>query len=277
MSGTTLDPTTTSDPTPADRTRQVAVTVTFVGCILANLVGAGVIGDREVSTANNAAFADDSSLLTPAGPAFSIWSLVYLGLAAYVVTQWRPGAAASARHRAIGWLVVAASALNALWLQVTLDGALWTSVAVIVVLLAVLVELVRRLRAHPPADRVEALVTDGTFGLYAGWVGLASVANVAASAAADGAPVTGAGPVRVAVVVLVGLAIVAGLVAWSTGRLAIALAQSWGLLWVAYGRLVGEPASTSVGIAAVLAAIVPLVVLGLRRLRTAGGADARTA
>lgn len=261
--------TSTASPAPADRGRQVAVTLTFVGCVVANLVASGVLGGSDVATTNDAAFADDSSLLTPAGPAFSIWSLVYLGLAAYVVVQWLPAAAAHPRHRAVGLLVVAASVLNAAWLQVTFAGYLWTSVAVIVVLLGVLAQLLRRLQAHPPEGLLERVVTDGTFGLYAGWVSVAVVANVAATAASDNAPAEGSGPVGVAVVVLLVLAAVAALVAWATGRVAVALAQAWGLAWVAYGRLAGDPPSTAVGVVAVVAALVPLVVLGLRRTRVA--------
>ncbi|HEY1133827.1 MAG TPA: hypothetical protein VGE77_04565 [Nocardioides sp.] len=258
-----------SGPVLADRLRQVAVSLTYVACIAANLVGAGVVGDREVSTADNAAFAADSSLLTPAGPAFSIWSLVYLGLAAYVVVQWLPSRAAATRHRAIGWLVVAASALNALWLQVTLDGYLWTSVPVIVLLLVVLAEIVRRLTQHPAEDRLDRLVTDGSFGLYVGWVSLAVVANVAAATTAAGAAATGRNATVVAVVVLVVIAGATALMArtWG-GRLAVAAAQTWGLAWVAYGRLAGEPPSAVVGLVAMAAALVPPVAAGLVRRRT---------
>ncbi|MDT9593631.1 hypothetical protein RDV89_11175 [Nocardioides zeae] len=265
---TVAPPSAATASAPADLSRQVAVTVAFVACVVANLVGSGAIGGREVDTANNAAFADDSTLLTPAGPAFSIWSLVYLGQAAYVLLQWRRTARTDPRHRAIGWLVVAASVLNATWLWVTFDGLLWTSVVVIVVLLAVLCEILRRLGEHPPPDRVEAVVTDGTFGLYAGWVSLASVANVAATAAADGATATGVTAARIALVVLVAIAVVTALAALAWGRVAVALAQAWGLGWVAYGRFFGEPDAWSVGVVAVLAALTPLVAVAVARRRS---------
>lgn len=255
--------------TPADRTRQLAVTATFVLCVLANLVGSGVIGSREVSTANNEAFADDATLLTPAGSAFSVWSLIYLGLAAYVVLQWRPSAAIAARHRAIGWPVVIVSVLNAAWLQVTLSGYLWLSAVVIIGLLVMLGEILRRLEAHPSDEPWERWASDGTFGAYAGWVSIAVVANVAASAVAGGGDVAATGPTatRTAVVVLIGVAAACAIAAWAWGRVAVALTQTWGLLWLAYGRLVGEPDSTAVGLTAAAAACVPLLVVALRRTR----------
>ncbi|MDF9715065.1 tryptophan-rich sensory protein [Nocardioides sp. ChNu-153] len=262
-------------PAPADRARQVAVTVAYVACIVGNLFGAGVVGPVEVSTAGNEAFAADASLLTPAGSAFSIWSVVYAGLTLHVAVQWLPSRATSARHRATGWLVVAASLLNAGWLTVSLQGYLWTSVVVIAALLAVLVEIVRRLTRHPAGgtDRTgltERVAVDGTFGLYVGWVSLAVVANVAAASTAQGAARTGDVAVTVAVVVLVGVALVTALVAraWG-GRVAVALAQAWGLAWVAYGRLAGDPESLVVGLVAGVAALVPLVAVGVvRRGRT---------
>lgn len=247
----------------SDRARQGAVSATFVLCILANLVGAGVIGSREVSAANNAVFAADATLLTPASTAFSIWSVIYLGLAAYLVVQWRPDAACAARHRATGWLVVAASVLNAVWLQVALEGLLWLSVTVIVVLAGVLAEIVRRLNTHPGSGAER--ITDAVFGAYVGWVSVAVVGNVAATVAAGNAanPLT----TPVAVAALVVIAAVYALMAWAWGRVAVAAIQAWGLLWVAYGRLAGEPASVSVGIVAAIAACAPLVVV-LARVRT---------
>lgn len=257
---TTHDTTARSGPTAADRTRQVGVTLALVVCVVGSLVGSGVLGGTAVAEASGGAFAADSSLLTPAGTAFSIWSVVYAGPAAYVVVQWLPARAAHVRHRAVGWLAAASLVLNALWLTAALQGFLWTSVAVIVVLLAVLVEIVRRLTRHPgPDGLLERVAVDGTFGLYLGWVSVAVVANVAASSAEDGQARTGTAAVVVSVVALLAVAAVATV--WARaygGRVAVALAQSWGLAWVAVNRLDGQPASTLVGVVAAVAAVVPL-------------------
>ena len=50
--------------------------------------------------------------------------------------------------------------------------------------------------------------------------------------------------------------------------LAIALAMSWGLAWIAYGRLAVDPVSVLVGVAAAAAAAVVLSVTALQRLRS---------
>ncbi|MEO6018701.1 MAG: hypothetical protein ABIP45_00440 [Knoellia sp.] len=72
-----------------DRTRQLGVTLAEVFCIVGTLVGVGVLGARVEESAGGS-LAADATLLAPAGPAFSIWSVVYLGLAAYTVCAVAP-------------------------------------------------------------------------------------------------------------------------------------------------------------------------------------------
>jgi hypothetical protein len=83
-------------PTSSDRMRQVGVTVAEVLCIIGTLVGVGVIGTR-VEESSGGALAADATLIAPAGPAFQIWSLIYVGLAAYTVWQWLPANATISR------------------------------------------------------------------------------------------------------------------------------------------------------------------------------------
>ena len=75
--------------TSADRRRQVVVTVSEVLCVVGTLVGVGVLGTR-VEESSGGSLAADATLLAPAVPAFSIWSVIYLGLGAYTVWQWLP-------------------------------------------------------------------------------------------------------------------------------------------------------------------------------------------
>ena len=140
---------------PADRVRQVGVTLAEVFCVLGTLVGVGVIGTR-VEESSGGALAADATLIAPAGPAFSIWTPIYLGLAAYTIWQWLPEQASDRRHRAIGWLVALSMVLNAAWLLVTQQGWLWASVAVILALAVTLGLLVERLTRHQSYGRAES-------------------------------------------------------------------------------------------------------------------------
>ncbi|MBM6401794.1 TspO/MBR family protein [Phycicoccus sonneratiae] len=250
--------TTSTAPTSADRLRQVGVTLAEVFCVVGTLVGVGVIGTR-VEESSGGALAADATLVAPAGPAFSIWTPIYLGLLGYTVWQWLPQQAAEPRHRAIGWLVAASMVLNAGWLLVTQQGWLWASVVVIIALALTLGLLVRRLQEHPSYGHAESVLVDGTFGLYLGWVSVATVANVTTTLIESGVDPGGVVAEALAVVVL---AVAAGLgVLYARrfgGRWAVAVAMAWGLAWIGWGRLADEPASTLVGGAALVAAVVVL-------------------
>jgi hypothetical protein len=267
---TGMSTTTRSAVQPSDRLRQVAVTVAEVLCVLGTLVGVGVIGTR-VAESSGGALAADATLIAPAGPAFSIWTPIYLGLAAYTVWQWLPVQAAEPRHRAIGWLVAASMLLNAAWLLVTQQGWIWVSVLVMAALVVTLGLLVQRLEQHPSYGHGETVVVDGTFGLYLGWVAVAACANVTAAFVASGADPGGFVAELAAVVVLAVAAGVGVVLARRLGgRWAVAAAMAWGLAWIAVGRLTDEPRSPVVGVAAALAAVV-VVVATARRHRVIAG------
>ena len=244
-----------------DRARQVVVTLAEIFCVVGTLVGVGVIGTR-VEESSGGALAADATLLAPLGPAFSIWSVVYAGLAAYTVWQWLPSVTTDSRARATGWLAAASMALNAGWLLVTQQGWLWASVGVIVALVVVLGLLVQRLAdLGPPASAVQRVVVDGTFGLYLGWVCVATCANVTATLVAEGVDPSPGVADAVAVGVLVVVIAVAAVVLARTGRRwTFAGAAAWGLAWIAVGRLTDQPESAVVGVGSAVAAIA---VLGL--------------
>lgn len=251
--------------THSDLSRQIGVGVSFVSCVLGTLVGIGVLG-TEVDESSGGSLAADATLIAPAGPAFTIWSVIYAGLAAYTVWQWLPANRTHPRARATGWWAAASMVLNAAWLLVTQQGWLWVSVGVIVALALVLKALISRLAALPADGWVDRIVLDGTFGLYLGWVAVATCANIAATLVDGGSSATGRGAEWVTLAVLGAVLALGVFFAVRYGaRLAVAAAMSWGLGWVAYGRLADAPASDLVGMAA---AAVAVVILGFTVLRS---------
>ncbi|GAA1754776.1 tryptophan-rich sensory protein [Kocuria aegyptia] len=274
----TVSPTSTrrteSRPTAGDRVRQLAVTVSEIACLLGTLVGVGVFGTR-VEESSGGSLSADATLLAPAGTAFSIWSVIYLGLFAYTVWQWLPSRATDPRARATGWLAAASMLLNAGWLLVTQQGWIWAGVGVIVALVLVLGLLVVRLTEFPGRRGLfDLLVVDGTFGLYLGWVSVATAANVAAALVDSGVPQEGRGAEWIGVVVVLALAaVVAAIQRRVGGRWAVAAASAWGLSWIAAGRATDEPRSMLLaGGAAAAALLVVLATASIRR-RAGGSVD----
>lgn len=250
--------------TGSQRLRQVTVSVVYVVCLLASFIGSGALGGTPIAEAADGLLSSEATLLAPGSGAFSIWSVIYAGLGAYTVWQWTD----AADPRRIGWLVVASLVLNAAWIAVVQAGAVLLSVVVIVALLAVLAEAFRRLATTRPRGRTEAVVTDGTLGLYLGWVCVATCANIAAALRGAGVD-AGEFAVWWAVAVLALVAALGvALAVYGRGRLAVALAIVWGLGWIAAARFTGVPASDATAVAATAAAVVVAFVTAAARLRS---------
>lgn len=250
----------------ADRIRPWAVLVALPATLAMAALGGGAFGGQEVSTASSGALSADATPLAPAGTAFSIWSLIYVGLAAYAIWQVLPRHRRDARQRRMGWLALASLVLNALWILCAQAGLLPLTVVVIVALLVVLGLIMRVLASARAATWQEAAVVDGTFGLYLGWVSVATVANVAAWLADAGVRIEPFAAPAIGMLALVA-AIGVLLAAWSRGRLSPAAAMAWGLAWIAVGRAFDEPHSVPVAIAAVAAAVVVAAAAVVVRVR----------
>lgn len=269
MSSSSTLPSHDTAPRAADRLRQVGVTLAAALTVVGFLVGTGVIG-TEVAETGGGALSDDATLLAPDGPAFSIWSVIYAGLLAYTVWQWLPAQTTAARHRAIGWWVVASMALNAIWLFVIQFDLVWVSVVVIVGLLAVVVRIIALLERHPRSGAAERLITDGTFGLYVGWVAVAVCPNVAGALADAGLRPEGALEEGLAVAVLAVVTLVGVGLAFRFGaRWAVTAAIAWGLAWIVYGRVASDPESLVTAIAAGVAAVIIVTATAIASRRSA--------
>ena len=247
----------------SDRMRQWLVTAGAIFMIFGTLYGFGLIG-TPVEQSSSGSLSAEATLLAPAVRAFSIWSVIYLGLIGYVIWQWLPANAASTRARRIGWLSALSMALNGLWLLVVQVEALWLSVIVIAALVATLGELTRRLGKPRATAAGEYLLVDGTFGLYLGWVSVATLANVTATLVASGVDPGPEVAEYLAVAVLaVGAVLGAILARVLGGRIGVAVAMGWGLFWIAVGRLTGQPSSDLAGVTAAIGAAVVVVATAL--------------
>lgn len=256
--------------TVRDAVRQVVVLVGALLATFAGFWGSGAGGGRSQQEVGDGALAADATPVAPGEPAFGIWSVIYLGLVAYAVWQALPAQRDDARQRRTGWLVLASMVLNAAWIGVVQADLLALSVVVIVVLLAVLLVAVARLGERGPSGPVEAVVVDGTVGLYLGWVTVATVANAFAVAVAAGVDATSAGAEAWAVVGLAAAgAAGVGYALWTRGQPAIGAAIAWGLTWVVVARTTGEPRSGPAAAAAGVAAAVVVAVTLVARLRRA--------
>src|SRR5688500_15269155 len=131
-------------PATRDLVRQIAVISAFCFMIIAAMVGTGLFGGTPVQDLQGGALDADGSYLAPARPAFSIWTLIYIGLFAYTVWQALPAQRARDRQRALGWLIAGTMVLNGLWLVTAQFATLPLTVLAIIALLVLLGVTFRR-------------------------------------------------------------------------------------------------------------------------------------
>lgn len=246
----------------ADLARQIVVLSAVSFMLIAAVIGAGAFGNTAVEDQQGGALSTSGSYLAPAGPAFSIWSIIYLGLIVYAIWQALPRQRTNPRQRAIGWLIALTMTLNGLWLVAARFGTLFLTVVVIVLLLAALGWTFRVAVAtrEPRGGVVDSVLIDGVTGLHLGWVTLAAVANTAAWLTTVVPPSWEEGADAIGVAVLIVVALIGLAIAWrSSWRVAPALALAWGLSWLAVERFGGEPQSTPIGVTAIIVAVVVLV------------------
>ena len=249
-----------SSASPASLLRdRIVVIAAAVVWIVGTLIGMGVIGGRGVAEQGEGLFSDSATLIAPHGPAFTIWPVIYVFLALYIVWQWLPLSDAS-RWAARTRLPAAASlALNGVWLLTVFAG--WIFVLVLVMLgIVVALGLVLREVAPLPAEGPLASAAVGvTFGLYLGWICVATCANIASWLVGLGVGPDGIlATVLTVVVLVVVVALAAFLLRVARHRVvqaAFAAAVVWGTAWVAVGRLTGDLLNAPVAYAAGAAAL----------------------
>lgn len=262
--------TTTTSVRSRDLLRQSIVAVSAVLAIVGSFIGSGAAGGTPIQDAAGGALATDATPIAPGGAAFGIWSVIYLGLIAYAIWQFLPAQKTDARQRVLGYPIAASLLLNAAWILSIQFDLLPLSVPVIVLLLAVLIHTFFLTLASRPKNVVEAIVADGTVGLYLGWVCVATAANVTAFLVAAGFAGFGIDQDAWAVTILAVAGLVGVLLAIrGHGRLAPAASLSWGLAWVAVARLTGDLSSTPAAIAAIAAVVAVVGSTVAMRLMTA--------
>ena len=170
------------------------------------------------------------TIITPAGYAFSIWSLIYVGLIAFSVYQALPGSLG--RFSSVRTLFIASCVLNCAWIYFWHHGYVGVCAILVVALAAVLTGLTAKFKVI--ANTVEALIVKGTFGVYAGWVTVASIVNVFVYLKSIGSQAAESILLGVAAVVLATVAAIA--VTWKLNNYLYPLAVAWALTAIAIGQ-----------------------------------------
>ncbi len=241
----------TETPTSHDRMRAVLVIVATIGTIVFNALSA--MG-RINGVTPDAISAKYETVLTPAGYAFSIWSLIYVGLIGFSIYQLLP--ANIARFRSVRSVYIASCVLNCGWIFFWHREQIGVCLAVIVALAVSL--LLINVKFRKPDSLKESLFTKAPFGIYFGWVTCASIVNFAVFLAYMGVTMPDGASAAFGVACLVLAAGLAVIVRWRLSNYLYAVAVAWALTAIA----VKQSGNTPIVIAAAFGAVTCLVTAG---------------
>jgi hypothetical protein len=118
------------------------------------------------------------NLFAPAGPAFSIWGLIYLLLAGYTIYQFtKSGQNKEGLIKKINFLFIATSLANIAWIFVWHYDFIALSVIIMAGLLILLIKIADILRTEQ-FNSLEKLFIRTPFSIYFGWITVAAIANM---------------------------------------------------------------------------------------------------
>ena len=152
--------------------RSFLVLAATIGVIIFNWLAAT---GRLAGTDTAAISAKYQTLVTPAGYAFSIWTLIYVGLVAFSVFQLLP--ANVERFRPVRSLYIFTCALNCAWLYFWHQEQIVVCFVIILTLAVALLAINFIIRESE--STTDAWIAKGAFGLYFGWVTAATLVNFA--------------------------------------------------------------------------------------------------
>jgi len=186
------------------------------------------------------------NLFTPAGITFSIWGIIYLLLAVFCILQFTP----YARQTAIsaGWIFALSCVFNAAWILAWHYEKLPLSLLIMTGLLISLVFLNMQIK-----DQSMGLVK-AAFGIYLGWICIATIANVTAVLVSINWGGFGISPVAWAIVMIAAGTLIVSLTLLRLNNPYIGIAVVWAFLGIIIKR------QEDYRLIAVVAALAILVV-----------------
>ena len=154
------------------RVKPILVIIATIGVIVFNwLAATGYLGGIDTGAVSD----KYPTRITPAGYAFAIWSLIYLGLIAFGIYQALPKN--SERFCNIRTVYILSCAANCAWLYFWHQEMILVCLAIIFVLLASLVFI--NIRLQKSETDGEYWLAKVPFGIYFGWVTVAVILNAA--------------------------------------------------------------------------------------------------
>ncbi|MFO7844077.1 MAG: tryptophan-rich sensory protein, partial [Bacteroidales bacterium] len=153
---------------------KIFVVLTYVGMVVVNYLANSLpINDRTTGEISNAY----PNLFSPAGITFSIWGLIYLLLAGYVVYQFtKSGQNQKKLLQKVNIYFIATSVANICWVFAWHYDFIGLSLLIMAALLFFLIRIADILRDEQLTLQ-DKLFVHAPFSVYFGWITVAAIAN----------------------------------------------------------------------------------------------------
>lgn len=158
---------------------KILVAITYVSMVVVNFLANGLpINNRSTGAISDAY----PNLFAPAGITFSIWGLIYLLLAGYVLYQFgifnkNRSQESETLLKKVNIAFMVSSLANISWIFAWHYDFIWLSVIIMAVILGSLITIADTLRTREFTTK-ETLFILAPFSVYFGWITVATIANV---------------------------------------------------------------------------------------------------
>jgi len=154
---------------------KIIASLAYIAMVAVNFLANSLpINDRSTGEISEAY----SNLFAPAGLTFSIWGLIYLLLAGFVVYQfWGKSQKAEEVIKRINPFFIATSAANIAWIFAWHYDYIGLSVLIMAALLFSLIKIADILREEQ-FTAIQKLFISAPFSVYFGWITVAAIANI---------------------------------------------------------------------------------------------------
>jgi len=247
----------------ADRFWRWALPVAVVACLYVNYVYNA--NPPEGALSNGDMSARHPTLLTPAGYAFSIWGVIFLGLVAYAGWQWLPAQRGTRLPLALNSLLTRAVVMTTVWTLMFSYGLIGMSLTIMAFLLLLLAQAYGRARQlvllrAAPGWPVWFL------SFYLGWIILATVLNLIFGLRDGFGVVWPAEASLLGCYALLLVAVGLGLgLAWRYLDVRLPLPIAWGLIGTWMAQRAGQPGLAMAALGAASVLLLGAAVVGWRR------------
>jgi len=236
---------------------QILNAVALVATIVVNyLSNTGIFNNETMATIS----ARYQNLFTPAGYAFSIWGLIYLGLLGFVIYYGPFTKNTDTKEKTIlnvGWWFAVSCVANSLWIFTWLYEYTFITIPIMVVLFISLLKIIGNNRSILVSkDLKTAIFLRLPFYIYSGWISVALIADVAAYLKKIQWSGFGISETVWTVIMFAVAAIIYLYMVWKQKMGAFALVAVWALIAIAVAN---QHSNQTVYIAAIITAVVIFV------------------